>query len=864
MIVDVLRNLLLAPLELIFEVVFTIAFNITHSEGVALIVLSFVVSTLVLPIYMRAEKLEQEQRLKEQKLSPVVEHIKRTFKGDEKHMMLAAYYRQNHYNPLSQLKSSISILLQIPFFMAAYDLLGVRASDRFSGTGGNMFAFDLGAPDGLFTVGNISINALPILMTLINFLSCYIYTKDLPLKKSFQTYLLTLFFLIALYNSPSVLVIYWTLNNVYSLMKTIVLKNIRSKKRVAQKAKHSAVADNKIAIWFNSLFEREPNAYVFVLAMAFMSVLTGLLIPLAYLSASPEEFISISDPQNPLHYLMSSFFVAVGFFIIWPSVFYFLAKPKIRNVFSILAIGMSVASAVNYLFFGTETGTINTALVFDRELSYSVLQKAQNLLVVIFILIAFVVLYKYKKIITITFIAGILTVLTISAVDAWKVQETYTSALEHIQDYKDEDAPRIMLSSTGENVMVIMLDRAVSGYIPYIFNEFPELEEQFDGFIYYPNCTSFGQNTLKTTSALFGGYEYTPERMDARTDETLAEKHDEALKVLPKLFSDQGYGITLMDLPFPGWSWAGDYSSFKEIDNCYSYHATNLLNGDVENRRTHNLFMYSIFRCSPLCLQELIYDSGDYLSFRKDDFNRNDMMEHFKVLENLEEMTQISSEYPGYLFLINNETTHDVMSTVTFNNYDPYDPQDFEEGYWISNGIDRLYLEDGYQVATYESLVIALRELGGYLDYLREIGVYDNTRIIIVSDHGTKLVLFEELFFSQINVEWYNCLLMVKDFDSEGFATDDTFMTNADVPVIATNGIIDAPVNPYTGNPIDSDLKSGDLYISYSMDQDEDTWNPNYNSGNAFAYTADTVWFKLINGNIYEPDNWVLVDGPGQ
>ena len=125
-------------------------------------------------------------------------------------------------------------------------------------------------------------------------------------------------------------------------------------------------------------------------------------------------------------------------------------------------------------------------------------------------------------------------------------------------------------------------------------------------------------------------------------------------------------------------------------------------------------------------------------------------------------------------------------------------------------------------------------------------------------------MLFEELFFSQINVEWYNCLLMVKDFDSEGFATDDTFKTNADVPVIATNGIIDAPVNPYTGNPIDSDLKSGDLYISYSMDQDEDTWNPNYNSGNAFAYTADTVWFKLINGNIYEPDNWVLVDGPGQ
>ena len=864
MIVDILRNLLLAPLELIFEVVFTIAFNITHSEGVALIVLSVVVSTLVLPIYMRAEKLEQEQRSKEDKLAPVVEHIKRTFKGDEKHMMLAAYYRQNNYNPLSQLKSSISILLQIPFFMAAYDLLGVRASDRFSGTGGNMFAFDLGAPDGLFAVGSITINALPVLMTLINLLSCYIYTKDLPIKKSFQAYLLTIFFFVALYNSPSVLVIYWTLNNIYSLIKTIILKNRKPKKRGSKRAKRPAVPQNTLTAKINSLLETDTNASVFVLAMAFMSVLTGLLIPLAYLSASPEEFINISDPQNPLHYLMTSFFVSAGFFVIWPGVFYYLANKKVRNAFSIIAVGMSVASAVNYLFFGTETGTINTALVFDRELSYSVLQKVLNLLVVIAILIAFVFLYRYKKLLTVTFIAGILTVLTISAFDAAKVQGTYTSALEHIEDYKDEDAPRIMLSSTGENVMVIMLDRAVSGYVPYIFNEFPELEEQFDGFIYYPNCTSFGQNTLKTTSALFGGYEYTPERMDARTDETLAEKHDEALKVLPKLFSDEGYTTTLMDLPFPGWSWAGDYSSFKDIDNCYSYHATNMLNGDIENRRTHNLFLYSIFRCSPLCLQEFIYDSGDYLSFRKDDFNRNDMLEHFKVLENLEDMTQISSEYPGCLFLINNETTHDVMSTVTFYNYDPYAPQEFEEGYWISNGVDKLYLEDGYQVATYESLVIALRQLGDYLDYLRETGVYDNTRIIIVSDHGTKLVLFEELFFSQVNVEWYNCLLMVKDFDSEGFATDYTFMTNADVPTIATGGIIGAPVNPYTGNPINSDPKSGDLYISYSMDQDEDTWNPNYNSGNSFAYTDDTVWFKLINGNIYDPENWVAVEGPGQ
>ena len=513
-ILDIIRNIILAPLELVFEAVFTIAFNLTLSKGLSLLVLSIVVSTLVLPIYMRAEKVEQEQRDKEKELAPVVEHIKRTFKGDEKHMMLATYYRQNHYNPLSQLKSSISILLQIPFFMAAYDLLGVRGSDSFSGTGGNLFVFDLGAPDGLLSVGSITINLLPILMSLINFLSCYIYTKGFPIKKAFQSYLLTLLFLVVLYNSPSVLVVYWTMNNIYSLVKTIIIKNWKHTNKALRLTKHRSVSNCRFSERLGSIFDKEPAAVLFILPLVFMSALTGLLIPLAYLSASPEEFVSVDNPLNPLHYLESSAFVAIGFFVFWPSVFYFLANKKVRHVFSILSIGLAVSSAVNYLFFGTDTGTLNTTLVFDRDLSYSVIQKALNLIVVLVIIAAFAFLYKYKKLISVAFFAGILTALTISAIDAKIVQDSYTSVMEHIANYQDEDKPTIVLSSTGENVMVIMLDRAVSGYIPYIFYEFPELEEQFEGFVYYPNCMSFGQNTLKTTSALFGGYEYTPERMD--------------------------------------------------------------------------------------------------------------------------------------------------------------------------------------------------------------------------------------------------------------------------------------------------------------------------------------------------------------
>lgn len=38
----------------------------------------------------------------------------------------------------------------------------------------------------------------------------------------------------------------------------------------------------------------------------------------------------------------------------------------------------------------------------------------------------------------------------------------------------------------------------------------------------------------------------------------------------------------------------------------------------------------------------------------------------------------------------------------------------------------------------------AMLRLGEWFDYLREEGVYDNTRIILVSDHGYRLEQIEE------------------------------------------------------------------------------------------------------------------------
>ena len=142
--------------------------------------------------------------------------IKAAFKGDERYMMTNAYYKEVNYSPIMALRSSFGLLIQIPFFIAAYKYLST-----YTGLIGKSFFFikDLSKPDALFSIGSFTVNALPIAMTAINIVAGAVYTKGFSLREKLQIYGMALVFLVILYNSPSGLVLYWTCNNIFSLVK---------------------------------------------------------------------------------------------------------------------------------------------------------------------------------------------------------------------------------------------------------------------------------------------------------------------------------------------------------------------------------------------------------------------------------------------------------------------------------------------------------------------------------------------------------------------------------------------------------------------------------------------------------------------
>lgn len=905
---SILNSLLLKPLELAFEVIYMMANRIVDNPGLSIIVLSLAMNFLVLPLYKRADAMQEEERQMELKLHKGVTHIKKTFSGDEKMMILQTYYRQNNYKPTYMLRGAVSLLLEIPFFIAAYQFLSHL--ELLNGVSLGPIA-DLSRPDGLITIGGFTINVLPVIMTLINLISCIIFTKGSLLKTKIQLYGMAIFFLFFLYTSPSGLVFYWTLNNAFSLVKTIFYKLRNADKILAVLASVAGAAVGVYGVFFYGTpttrriaaflclavvlqiplikmlvckkihFElkhatKTPDKKLFFAGGAFMSVLCGILIPSAVIKSSPQEFVDVNYFHSPVWYIVSAFCIAFGIFVIWMGIFYWLAKPSGKAVMDKLIWILCGAAIVDYMFFGKNLGILSNTLKYENDISFTRMQQLANIGILLAVaVVLWVIVTFFKKHMKEVLAIATAAMVCMSVVNIVGINKSVDTIRQQVAD--SGESARTTLSKDGKNVIVIMLDRGMNAYIPYIFNEKPELVEKFDGFTYYNNVTSFGKYTNFGTPTIFGGYEYTPAKMNARDTELLVDKHNEALKVMPDLFDKNGYKVTLFDPTYANYTWTPTLSIFDEYPDVKAYNTKGSftsveLKKQIVEANNRNFFCYSLLKTSPLTLQASLYDHGDY---NRSDSKASDaygvqttdglyvadglaatFMEPYNVLESLPYITDISAGDDNTFLMMTNDTTHEPM-LLQEPEYKPAQHVDNTE--YETKNADRftvdgvtLKIETDFQMIHYHANMAALLELGNWFDYMRDQGIWDNTRIIITADHGKNLHQLEELELDN-GFDVLGCypLLMVKDFNSTGFETSDDFMTTADVPTLAMQGVIDNPINPFTGKKIDSsDKYAHDQYIIDSAE-----WDVSTNNGNTFI-AGD--WYT-VHDNIWDHANWKLV-----
>ena len=886
--INIFYTIIIYPIVQIIEFVFVFAQKLFKETGLSIICVSGAVSILCLPLYMVAENWQEVERNIQKRLAPKVAKIKAVFTGDERYMILSTYYRQNHYHPVYSMRGTFGLFIQIPFFIAAYSYLShleLLKGASFS------FISDLGKADALIPIAG-GINLLPILMTFINCLAGAVYTRGLATKDKFQIYGISLVFLLLLYNSPSGLVLYWILNNVFSLLKNTYYQIQFKYKRYLLLGLFSLCCILMI-LFCIYMYNNSPNAQKLIFACSFASILPwvivifrkklwklfdikyepvksliifllsaflifclfGIFIPSQLIASSPQEFSFLDNYTNPLIFIFITAVQIFGFFVFWPVCLYLLSPDNTKKYFSFLFLAISIGMLVNTFLFSGNYGIISINFIYNSSIDHSTRETLLNFFLLIVLFAAVFLLYrlKNKNIILIPVFLCVFSLLSISVVNFHKINATFNELKEYYMKEENDIqdiSPLFTFSRNGKNIVIIMLDRAISGFIPFIFDESPELKQKYSGFTFYPNTVSFNGYTSIGVPPVFGGYEYTPEEINNRDTIPLVEKHNQSLLMLPRIFSENGFSVYVTDPPYANYNWRSDLSIFNDYPDIKAYiteskytehwireHDLKLPETSIIIKR--NMFWYSFIKGLPLFFRQPLYMDGNWCS---PDFSHSLRLtlNGYSVLDYLPRLTEITDRKIDAALIMTNNTTHEG----SFLQAPEYKPVIYVTDFGSSPFAKK---------AAYHINATSIKRLADFFEFLKKENAYDNTRIILVSDHGP-----EENFFVKtklpFNIDQFNPLLMIKDFNAFGeIKIDMSFMSNADVPYLSLVNIIDNPINPFTDSVISITRKDKPLYIAISgsihIQGKQDT-----------QYSLNSQNTYYVHDNIFDENNWIQLD----
>lgn len=330
--------------------------------------------------------------------------------------------------------------------------------------------------------------------------------------------------------------------------------------------------------------------------------------------------------------------------------------------------------------------------------------------------------------------------------------------------------------------------------------------------------------------------------------------------MLPIIFAENDYSVTLFGVPYAGFNEVGDMSFFETYDGIKPGHLNVeeidsydfIKNEKMDDRKLHIRFMYGIFKVAPTILKNTIYNDGRYLNSMPMSYSYGGALAEYLALDSLPTSTEIVDEGNNYIFYANQITHSPVMLQMpgyTFEeNVD--NSKYIEEWKIVLNEVGNIKMDKSVQEEHYMVNAAAYIELGKFFDYLRENDVWNNTRIIITSDHGYGLKCFDDMILEDgLDILRFNSILLVKDFESESSFTNYQLMTTADVPMIATDNLIKSPKNPFTGVSL-PEMKDTNAYKVTTSDHSYSFNSEDY----SFDY-SDGEWYN-VRESIFEADNW--------
>ncbi|MGC1480568.1 MAG: membrane protein insertase YidC [Chthoniobacterales bacterium] len=197
------------------------AMNFFHgflgSYAASIILLTLCIKTALWPLQNKATQSMKRMSL----LSPKMTELREKYKDEPQKMNeeLMKLYRDYGVNPFS---GCLPMLVQIPIFFGFYSMLGSAIELRNSSF---FWINDLSQPDTVARIGGFPINLLPLLMAGTMVWQMAITPKTGDKNQQRMMMFMPVIFVVFAYNYASALSLYWTTQNLFSIVQLYLTRN---------------------------------------------------------------------------------------------------------------------------------------------------------------------------------------------------------------------------------------------------------------------------------------------------------------------------------------------------------------------------------------------------------------------------------------------------------------------------------------------------------------------------------------------------------------------------------------------------------------------------------------------------------------
>ena len=199
-------------------------FSLLGSYGLAIVILTILVKLILWPLTAQATRSQKKMQSLQEPMSKLREKHKGNSQKLNQEMM--KFYKEHKVNPFA---GCWPILIQIPIFLGMFWML--RSAAELYGQS-FLWANDLSEQDHVGQVQGFSLNVLPILMVVTQWLQMKLNPMQMGPELSDAQRInakmmrfMPFMFLIFLYFFSSALVLYWTVQNLMTILQTLVTKN---------------------------------------------------------------------------------------------------------------------------------------------------------------------------------------------------------------------------------------------------------------------------------------------------------------------------------------------------------------------------------------------------------------------------------------------------------------------------------------------------------------------------------------------------------------------------------------------------------------------------------------------------------------